>query len=377
MSAFPMLIPGSDSSPSVTDTGVNRKLNLKGMTRETLIEVLKAIGKERYRADQVVRWLYRHRVTEIARMDNLSKACREHLEGICFISRLECLQEQVATDGTRKFLFRLADGETIETVLIPDKERLTLCVSSQVGCRMGCRFCLTGNSGFVRNLTAAEIIDQVIAVVDCIAPQKMARGPLTNIVLMGMGEPLDNLDEVVTALEILMYDDGLQFSNRRITLSTCGLVPQMAELGRCCEVSLAVSLNAADDGLRSRLMPVNRRYDLATLLEACRNYPLRGRRRITFEYILFAGLNDSLAEARRLVRLVSNIPCKINLIPCNEHPGLPEFKKPAPETIEAFLNYLLDRHLTVMTRRSKGADISAACGQLRSAADKQKKGAKL
>ena len=346
----------------------NRKLNLKGMPRKELVELLKAIGKERYRADQVVRWLYRHRVTAIDEMTNLSKACREHLDSLSYISRLECLKEQQATDGTRKFLFRLEDGETVETVLIPEKERLTLCLSTQVGCRMGCRFCLTGGSGFTRQLTAGEIIDQVIGVVDRIAPQQAARGPVNNIVLMGMGEPLDNLDEVVRALEILMYNDGLQFSSRRITLSTCGLVPQMAELGKRIEVSLAVSLNATTNELRSELMPVNRRYDLESLLGACRKFPLGGRRRITFEYILFAGLNDSLEDARRLVRLVSNIPCKINLIPFNEHPDLPQFKKPSPQRIEAFLNYLLDRHLTVMTRRSKGADIRAACGQLRSAA---------
>ncbi len=355
----------------------NRKLSLKGMPREVLVELLKAIGKERYRADQVVRWLYRHRVAEIGRMTNLSKACREHLESLACIPRLVCLKEQAAGDGTRKFLFQLEDGETVETVLIPEKDRLTLCLSTQVGCRMGCKFCLTGQSGFTRQLTAGEIVDQVICVVDRIAPQQAARGPVNNIVLMGMGEPLDNLDEVVTALEILMYNDGLQFSSRRITLSTCGLAPMLAELGRRVEVSLAISLNATTNELRSRLMPVNRRYDLETLLAACRRFPLGGRRRITFEYILFAGLNDSLEDARRLVRLLGNIPSKINLIPFNEHPDLPEFKKPSPERIEAFLNFLLERNLTVMTRRSKGAEIRAACGQLRSAAASSGKKAPL
>ena len=343
----------------------NRKLNLKGMLRADLVELLAAIGKERYRADQLVRWLYRYRVSRIEEMSNLSRDSREHLASLSYISSLECLKEQVSEDGTRKFLFRLEDGNSIETVLIGEKERLTICLSTQVGCRMGCKFCLTGASGFIRQLTAAEIVDQVIRVVDLIAPRQTARGPVTNIVLMGMGEPLDNLEEVVRALEILLYDDGLQFSSRRITLSTCGLAPKIIELGERIEVSLAVSLNATTNELRSELMPVNRRYDLETLLAACRRFPLPGRRRITFEYILFSGLNDSLEDARRLVRLLSSIPAKINLIPFNEHPDLPEFKRPAPERIEAFLNYLLERNLTVMTRRSKGADISAACGQLR------------
>ncbi len=335
------------------------------MPRSELVAVLTALGKERYRADQVVRWLYRHRVTGIGEMSNLSKACRGHLEALTYIGRPELVRKQESRDGTRKFLFRLEDGETIETVLIPDKERLTLCLSTQVGCRMGCRFCLTGRSGFTRQLRAGEIVGQVLAVVDWLSPRKASRGPLTNIVLMGMGEPLDNFDEVVKALEIMLYDDGLQFSSRRITLSTCGLAPRIPELARRVEVSLAVSLNAATDELRSRLMPVNRRYNLAALLEACRNYPLRQRRRITFEYILFADLNDSLEDARRLLRLLSGFKVKVNLIPFNEHPDLPEYKRPSPERIEAFLGYLLDHNLTVMIRRSKGADISAACGQLR------------
>ncbi|HDS15777.1 MAG TPA: 23S rRNA (adenine(2503)-C(2))-methyltransferase RlmN [Proteobacteria bacterium] len=334
------------------------------MTRQELADYLTAIGKERFRADQIIRWLYRQRVSEIALMTNLSRACREYLEASSYISTLTCLREQVAEDGTRKYLFQLEDGQTIETVLIGEKERLTICLSTQVGCRMGCRFCLTGQSGFCRQLSSAEIVDQVIQVIGRIDPEAPARGVITNLVLMGMGEPLDNLEGVIRALEIMMYDDGLQFSSRRITLSTCGLAPQIEELGRRIEVSLAVSLNATTDELRARLMPVNRRYDLKTLLTACRDYPLNRRRRITFEYILFADLNDSLADARRLADLVAPLSAKINLIPFNEHPELP-FKKPRPEKIEEFLNCLQKRNLTVMTRRSKGADISAACGQLR------------
>ena len=342
------------------------KPDLKNMTRSELVGFLGDLGKERYRADQIVRWLYRQRVNEIGAMTNLSRPARDWLTAQARVSRLFCLREQTAADGTRKFLFELEDGRTIETVLIGEKQRLTLCLSTQVGCRMGCTFCLTGASGFERQLKAAEIVGQVLEVARRLSPEQPARGCLTNLVLMGMGEPLDNLDEVVRALEILMYDDGLQFSSRRITLSTCGLVPQIAELGRRIDVSLAVSLNAVDDEKRSRLMPVNRRYPLAELLTACRNYPLNHRRRITFEYILFAGVNDSLDDARRLAALLRPLKAKINLIPFNEHPELP-YQRPTAAAVEAFLDFLLERNLTVMTRRSKGADISAACGQLRSA----------
>lgn len=343
------------------------KLDLKGLSREELVEQLAGIGKERYRADQVIRWLYRQRVTEIDQMSNLSRSCRERLDEFSYIGKLECLSEQVAQDGTRKYLFQLNDGHTVETVLIGDKNRLTLCLSTQVGCRMGCSFCLTGNSGFERDLTAAEIVDQVIQVVGIVDGNSTARGAVTNVVLMGMGEPLDNLEEVIKALEIMKYDDGLQFSSRRITLSTCGLAPKIIELGQRIEVSLAISLNAADDTLRSQLMPVNRRYNLDALMAACHSYPHTNQRRITLEYILFADLNDSLDDACRLVELVGSLPVKINLIPFNEHPEL-SFKKPQQKKITAFMEYLQRHRLTVMTRRSKGADISAACGQLREAA---------
>ena len=342
------------------------KLNLKGVTRQELAEHLAGIGKERYRVDQVIRWLYLQRVQEIDQMSNLSRACREHLQAFAFIGQLELVKEELSQDGTRKFLFRLEDGHTIETVLIADKNRLTLCISTQVGCRMGCRFCLTGRSGFERQLSAAEIVDQVIQVAEIIDPESQARGTISNVVMMGMGEPLDNFDEVIKALEIFMYDDGMQFSRRRLTLSTCGLAPQIIELGERVNVSLAISLNAVDDALRSELMPINRRYNLAQLLAACRRYPATNQRRITFEYILFAGLNDSLEDAARLVELVGNLPVKINLIPFNEHPEL-SFKRPDHQQIVDFVNFLQDHKLPVMTRRSKGADISAACGQLRAA----------
>ncbi len=340
------------------------KLNLKGLTRSELVEQLAGIGKERYRADQIIRWLYLQRVKDINSMNNLSRSCREHLQGVAFIGQLVLLKEQKSQDGTRKFLFQLDDGQTIETVLIPDQDRLTLCISTQVGCRMGCRFCLTGGSGFKRQLTAAEIVDQVIQVAGILDPESRARGDISNIVLMGMGEPLDNFAQVLKALEILLYDDGLQFSRRRLTLSTCGLAPEIIKLGQKMNVALAISLNAADDKLRSELMPINRRYNLRTLLAACRRYPATNQRRITFEYILFAGLNDAPADAERLAALIGDLPAKINLIPFNEHPEL-SFRRPQPQKIAAFVNCLQQHGLMVMTRKSKGGDISAACGQLR------------
>lgn len=337
------------------------KTNLKNLTREELAALLAAVGKERYRADQIIRWLYRHRVDSVAAMSNLSRVCREQLQQLACLPALARVAVERAADGTEKFLYRLADGSCIESVLIPEKERLTLCVSTQVGCRQGCRFCVTGRQGFRRNLETAEIVDQVVQSQKYLDPQGKV---IRNLVFMGMGEPLDNLAAVVKAVEILRYDDGLQFSSRRITLSTCGLVPEMALLGEQAEVSLAVSLNATTDRQRSELMPVNRRYPLEQLLAACRRYPLKRRSRITFEYILLHGVNDSIADARRLVRLLAPLRAKINLIPFNEHPQLP-FRRPPAAAVTAFQEILLAKGLTVIVRKSKGADIQAACGQLR------------
>ncbi len=337
------------------------KVNLKNLTRSELVELLAAGGKERYRADQIIRWLYRHRVDSLEAMSNLSRDCRRELAQLASVPTLACVATEKAADGTEKFLYRLADGSAVESVLIPEKERLTLCVSTQVGCRQGCRFCVTGQQGWQRNLETAEIVDQVVQTQKYLDPQGKC---IRNLVFMGMGEPLDNLAAVVKAVEILKYDDGLQFSSRRLTLSTCGLVPEMGVLGERAEVCLAVSLNATTNDQRSRLMPVNRRYPLEELLAACRRYPLKRRRRITFEYILLAGVNDTAADARRLVRLLAPLPAKINLIPFNEHPRLP-FRRPDAAAVAAFQEILLARGMTVIVRKSKGADIQAACGQLR------------
>ncbi|TWJ14343.1 23S rRNA (adenine(2503)-C(2))-methyltransferase RlmN [Geobacter argillaceus] len=337
--------------------------DLKNFTLPELERFLAGKGKERFRATQIFKWLYQRDTCSFAEMTNLSKDLRLELEETAFVSSLTPETVEVGDDGTRKYLFILADGEAVESVLIPDEGRNTLCISSQVGCAMACEFCLTGTFHLTRNLTTAEIVNQVCAV--------RRDADIRNIVFMGMGEPLHNLDNVVRAIQILMDGNGLQFSNRRVTVSTSGLVPEMIELGRRVTVNLAVSLNATTDELRNRIMPVNRRYPLAELLKACRAFPLPSRRKITIEYVMLGGVNDTLDDARRLLRLISDIPNKVNLIPFNEHEGC-DFKSPTRAAIDAFHKYLIDRHVTVITRDSRGGDISAACGQLKGKLEKRR-----
>jgi 23S rRNA (adenine2503-C2)-methyltransferase len=336
---------------------LNALADLKNLSPVELEQFLAGLGKERFRAGQLLRWIYPRGVTDFAAMTDLAKAFREELAERAIISTFIPEVEEVSTDGTRKFLFRLVDGQSVETVLIPMEEgRATLCVSTQVGCAMQCAFCLTGTFGLTRNLTAAEIVNQVCAA--------RSRFSVDNIVLMGMGEPLHNLDNVVRALEILYNEQGFNYSPRKVTLSTSGLVPEMRELGQRIRVNLAVSLNATLDTVRDELMPINRRYPLAELMRACRDYPLAPRQRITFEYILIRGVNDSLDDARRLVRLLHGVKAKVNLIPFNEHAGS-AFRSPVETDIEAFQRHLLNRNIVAIRRASKGQDISAACGQLK------------
>jgi len=337
------------------------KIDLKNFNLPELEHFLSGKGKERFRATQLFKWIYQRDAVTFGEMSNLSKSLREELDELAYISNLAPTTVEVGNDGTRKYLFTLEDGESVESVLIPDEGRNTLCISSQVGCAMACEFCLTGTFRLSRNLTTAEIINQV-----CAARRD---AEIRNIVFMGMGEPLHNLANVVRAIQILLDGNGLQFSNRRVTVSTCGLVPEMAELGRQVTVNLAVSLNATTDELRDRIMPVNRRYPLKELLAACRQFPLPSRRKITIEYVLIGGVNDSLEDARRLLRLTSDIPNKVNLIPFNEHEGCC-FKAPTRSAIDAFHKYLIDRNVTVITRDSRGSDISAACGQLKGRMEK-------
>jgi len=332
------------------------KTDLKNFTLTELEAFLSGKGKERFRATQIFKWLYQKDARSFAEMTNLSKELRAELEETACISTLEPATVEVGGDGTRKYLFVLEDGAGVESVIIPDEGRNTLCISSQAGCAMGCEFCLTGTYKLTRNLTTAEIINQVCAI--------RREVEVRNVVFMGMGEPLHNLDNVIRALKIMLDGNGLQFSNRRVTVSTCGLPPEMARLGREVIVNLAISLNATTDELRDRIMPVNRRYPLKELLQACREFPLPSRRKLTFEYVLMGGLNDSLADAKRLLKLIHGIPNKVNLIPFNEHEGC-GFTAPTRQAIDAFHKYLIDHNVTVITRESRGGDISAACGQLR------------
>jgi len=333
------------------------KIDLKNLSPDALVGFLAGIGKEKYRAGQMIRWMYQRAVTDFSDMTDLAKSFRDELSKRAYVSMLSPEAMEVSSDGTRKFLFRLDDGKCIETVLIPMVGgRNTLCISTQVGCAMQCSFCLTGTFGLERNLTVAEIVNQVCAV--------RAQHTVDNIVMMGMGEPLHNLDNVVDALQILYASTGYDYGPRKVTLSTSGLVPEMFELGSRIKVNLAVSLNATTDEVRNELMPINRRYPINELMEACRKFPLAPRQRITFEYILIQGINDSQADARRLVKLLHGIKAKINLIPFNEHTGS-EYRKPTDAVMRAFQTYLLDRQIVAVRRAGKGQDISAACGQLK------------
>ncbi len=335
------------------------KVNLKALSPDDLQRFTEGAGLPRYRADQLLHWIYGRYASDVAEITEFSKNLRTSLDKIAYISGLKLLRRPISADGTEKFLFSLEDGNTLESVLIPDGDRLTLCISSQVGCAMGCRFCLTGRLGFIRNLKAYEITDQVLTVNRMIRPDRR----VTNIVLMGMGEPLANLDEVVEALWRISLFVGI--SKRKITLSTSGLAPKIGQFAeRAPEVNLAVSLNAASDEVRNGIMPVNRKYPLAALLAACRAFPLSPRRRITFEYVLIDGINDSAEDARRLVKLLRGIRCKVNLIPLNPHEGS-DLKRPSDGRVAAFQDILVNSDMTALVRDSKGKDISAACGQLK------------
>jgi len=338
----------------------SEKIDLKNLSPPELNEFLATFGKERYRSIQILRWLYQKGVPSFDEMTNLSKRFRQELSQVSFISTLPPLRIEQARDGTKKFLFQLEDGNRIESVLIPDKNRLTLCLSTQVGCAFGCRFCLTGKIGWKRNLTVSEILNQIVAVRKTL-PEKTY---ITNIVLMGMGEPLANYDNTLKAIHLMHHPDAFKLSSRRITLSTVGLLPELERLTKeKISFRLAISLNASDEETRSQLMPVNRRYPLKRILTLCKNFPLRPRTRITFEYVMIEGINDSSPDAKRLMRVLRGIPSKINLIPLNEAPEIP-FKKPSDEKVKRFQEILMEGGLTVIIRTSKGEEISAACGQL-------------
>jgi len=333
--------------------------NIRDLSLPEIEAVIAGLGKEKYRARQIMKWLYQTGATSFAQMSTLARELRVRLEELFVVAEPALELIQTSADGTRKILFRLDDGLAVESVLIPGRNHWTACISTQAGCAMGCRFCLTGQNGLERDLLPSEITGQMTML-----RRHTSEGPeIRNIVLMGMGEPLANYDHTVKAIRILTSDYGLGFSSRKITVSTCGLAPQIVRLGGDVCVNLAISLNAPDDERRGDLMPINRKYPLAKLLQACRDYPMPGRRMLTFEYILMAGVNDSPEDAGKLARLLKGVRCKLNLIAFNEFPGAP-FKTPSPEAISAFQQVLLDNHYTAILRASHGRDILAACGQL-------------
>ena len=337
------------------------KINILELSKDRFVSWLEERHIESYRAAQVFKWIYLRQVDRFDLMTDIAKDIRTLLEDHFTIDRLQIENIETSKDGSRKYLFTLKDGKCIESVLIPERDHYTLCTSSQVGCAQGCRFCLTARGGLQRNLSKAEIVSQVRDVKNVLDDSK----PLSNVVFMGMGEPLANYKNLVAAIEIITDSRfGLGFAGRRVTVSTAGLVPRLVSLGRDTKVNLAVSLNAADNHTRDRLMPINRKYPIEKLLEACRLFPLTGGRRITFEYVLLKNVNDSNEDARRLAKLLRPIKSKINLIPFNSHEGCP-FQRPDEDAIVRFQNILIDRNYTVIIRRSKGQDISAACGQLR------------
>lgn len=318
-----------------------------------------------FRARQVLQWIHQHGICEFAKMTNLSKVCQTTLATIAELPLLKITDDKISKDGTRKWLFRLADGNNIETVFIPEGNRGTLCVSSQVGCALNCSFCSTGAMGFNRNLSTAEIITQ-LWMANYLLSQNTTEftNKVTNVVMMGMGEPLLNYDNVLRAMNIMMDDHAYGLSKYRVTLSTSGVVPKMYELANDSDCSLAVSLHAANDTLRTQLVPINKKYPIATLIKACKNFFAKEpRRKVTFEYTMIDGINDSLADAKQLVKLLQNIPCKINLIPFN--PFAQSHYQCTPwEKIIAFKVILKNAGLNTIVRKTRGDDINAACGQL-------------
>jgi 23S rRNA (adenine2503-C2)-methyltransferase len=336
-------------------------VNLKDLSFEELEAHIAGLGKERYRARQIMKWLYGRRAASFAEMTDLAKELRAELEGTARISSVDPRATERSPDGTRKYLFGLEDGNLVESVLIPDEGRLTLCISTQAGCAMGCRFCLTGAGGFARDLTSGEILDQIVVVARGLGPDER----INNCVLMGMGEPLANYDAVKKALEIMASDLGFGLSRRRVTLSTAGLIPEIKRLvAERAPCRLAISLNASTEKVRSYLMPISRKYPLGALLETCRALSLPPRERITFEYVLIQGINDSEGDARRLAQILRGIRCKVNLIPLNECPGI-AFRRPPEGAVLRFQKVLMEAGYTTIIRESRGGEISAACGQLR------------
>ena len=334
------------------------RTNLLDLDREAMEAFFQGLGHKAFHGRNVLKWIHKHGVTDFDAMTDVPKALRTELQQVAEVAVPDVVLEQPAADGTRKWLLELVDGQRIESVLIPDGDRTTLCVSSQVGCALDCSFCSTARQGFSRNLSLGEIVAQV-----WVAWRRSSR-PLTNVVLMGMGEPLANFDAVVGAMAVMQDDLAYGLSKYRVTLSTSGIVPAIRRLREVSDVSLAVSLHAPDNALRDRLVPINRKYPLEELLPACAEYVAGDRRRkVTFEYVMLDGVNDSEAHAKALIRLLEGVPAKMNLIPFNHFPASGYHASP-PERIERFRQRLMRSGLIAVTRKTRGDDIDAACGQL-------------
>lgn len=348
--------------------GRDGRRNLVGLDRADLAEAVAGLGLQPFRAKQVWHWIYNRGATDFDAMSSLSKETRTILAEHFVIDRPSPTQDHKSIDGTRKWLMQMGDGQEVESVFIPEEDRGTLCVSSQVGCTLTCRFCHTGTQRLVRNLSAAEIVGQIMFARDQLGdwPSAKEGRNLTNIVMMGMGEPLYNFENVKKALTIALDQDGIALSKRRITLSTAGVVPMMDRCGAEIGVNLAVSLHAVTDEIRDRIVPINKKYPIAELLAACRRYPgANNARRITFEYVMLDGVNDTDGDARLLVRLLDGIPAKLNLIPFNAWPGAP-FTCSSDARIERFAQIVMDAGYASPVRTPRGRDIMAACGQLKS-----------
>lgn len=350
--------------PMETNISANAELepaNFYSFTLEGLQEYLKKFGKEKFRAQQIYKWVYESRVNNVDEMSNLSKDFRAELKQILNFEMPPVIKHLVSVDGTQKFLFDVKDGNTVEAVVIPSDDRLTLCISSEIGCNMACKFCFTGKQKLKRRLTADEIVGQFMQVHDSLQREGQGRR-ISNIVFMGMGEPLDNSDNVFKSIDVIHSQWGINLSLKKITVSTSGIIPEMYKVANA-KVRLAVSLNGYNDEVRSEVMPINKKYPLKDLLEECKRYYRATGEKITMEYVLLKGITDQIEHAQKLVKLLKDVPCKINLIPFNEHPGS-GYERPSDETVQAFHTEAMRLGAQVLLRRTMGRDIFAACGQL-------------
>ena len=339
----------------------NKKVNLLDLDRAAMAAWFEARGEKPFRAQQILKWIHQQGVDSFAAMTNLGKALRADLESVAEIRALNVAADQKSADGSRKWLFELEDGNRIETVYIPEAGRATLCISSQVGCALNCSFCSTARQGYNRNLSTAEIIGQLWMASRLLREDGSA--PVTNVVFMGMGEPLLNLDNVIRATRLMQDDFAYALSKRRVTLSTAGVVPGLRQLAEVTDISLALSLHAPDDALRSELVPLNKKYAIRDVLQACSDYVGEGRRRVTIEYVMLDGVNDSDKQARSLAKLLRHVPAKVNLIPFNPFPET-RYRRSSAERIDRFRDILHHAGIVTITRRTRGDDIDAACGQL-------------